>query len=199
MPQTYYRKATLDHFARQTLNLYDPQLLLGEPTATPIDRIIEFDYGIRIEYVYLRANGNELGKMIYDDGFAGIFNPETQEYEITSVSSGTMLIDEQLLPPASPGRLRFTQAHELAHWILHKDFFTDSYIAAAAYKFDNNIKSGMEWQANYFASELLMPSVQVKKAYYNSNTTQPGKIFSLANIFNVSYQAMSICLNATAL
>jgi Zn-dependent peptidase ImmA (M78 family) len=57
---------------------------------------------------------------------------------------------------AEPGRKRFALAHELGHWLLHKEL---SQIRACT---DQNMvakykASAPEVEANYFAAELLMP------------------------------------------
>ena len=41
-----------------------------------------------------------------------------------AVRAGTILIDERLCDPSKLGRLRFTCAHELAHWVLHKKLYS---------------------------------------------------------------------------
>lgn len=51
------------------------------------------------------------------------------------------------------GRARFTIAHEVAHYVLH-----GSGIVLARGDSDIKIYQDPEWQANVFASELLMPS-----------------------------------------
>ncbi len=57
-----------------------------------------------------------------------------------------------------PGRRRFTVAHELAHFILHKDDSEEIY----AHR-DAGIYNAKESEANLFASNILMPEALVKK------------------------------------
>lgn len=58
---------------------------------------------------------------------------------------------------AGNGRHRFTVAHEVAHYVLHS-----SDIVLARSDLDLKIYQNPEWQANVFASELLMPSNLIK-------------------------------------
>ena len=59
------------------------------------------------------------------------------------------------------GRKRFTIAHELGHYILHKN---KNYINCTMEDFyDWTGRKQIETEANYFASELLMPSEIVLK------------------------------------
>jgi Zn-dependent peptidase ImmA (M78 family) len=141
--------------------------------------------------------------MIYDDGYYIRFNPEKDDYELVKVVSGTMLIEALLLEkPNLYGRFRFTLAHELAHWILHKRLFIGTCIAAASYNVDNCSVDSIEWQANYLAKAILMPAGQIKRGFYQTKTnseTETSVISNLANIFEVSKQALQIRLNELGL
>jgi Zn-dependent peptidase ImmA (M78 family) len=85
------------------------------------------------------------------------------------VDTETVLIDNSLDPRKNPsivGRYRFSVAHEIGHWRLHR-----SYVAKSADQpslFDGSTeptvisrssraKDPIEWQADFFASCLLMP------------------------------------------
>jgi IrrE N-terminal-like domain len=85
------------------------------------------------------------------------------------VNSREVFVDQSLDPAENPqmeGRYRFTVSHEIGHWRLHRD-----YLASADHPdlFEESAKSGVvicrssqakkrvEWQADYFASCLLMP------------------------------------------
>ncbi len=57
----------------------------------------------------------------------------------------------------SPGRIRFTQAHELAHYILHRNL-RDSFECSEQAMLDWSVEDeNLEAQADEFASFLLMP------------------------------------------
>lgn len=60
-----------------------------------------------------------------------------------------------------PGRKRFTTAHEIGHYLLHKD--SDS-MSCGAKEIANwtNMQVNPEHEADEFASELLLPSAEMK-------------------------------------
>lgn len=124
MKKAYYREQALERIARDVIIAYDPRLYYGFPAAIPIEDIIEAQ-GLVLEYQYLRNNGRVLGETIFDDGLTAIYDWENHRYDLLPVKGGTILIDCSLCEEeASTGRLRFTCAHELGHWLLHKKQFS---------------------------------------------------------------------------
>ena len=119
MERIYYRDQVLETIARKVLCAYDAILFYGDPQPIPVEEIIE-SYGISLEYQYLRKNGRILGKTIFDDGLEAVYDQEQGMYILFPVKAGTILIDASLCEnEETAGRLRFTCAHELAHWVLH--------------------------------------------------------------------------------
>ena len=196
MGKIYFSISTLECIARNVLMQYKDSYLNQEPQAVPLERIIEGVFGLNIDYMRLTIAGDELGRMIYDDGYTTRFNTEKDGYEIVKVTAGTILIEALLLKePKQYGRYRFTLAHELAHWVLHKKLYAGTGIAAATYKVDDCHADSVEWQANYLAKAILMPVGQVKRGFYGLKIQGEAdeKIISrLADIFEVSKQAMEI-------
>lgn len=80
-----------------------------------------------------------------------------------------MLIREDVYDGANRGlgRDRFTLAHELAHLLLHGGRYLQRIDPNAVTHPTHQKFEDSEWQANAFASELLMP-VSVVKRYSNS-------------------------------
>ena len=199
MKELYFREATLECIARKVLTEYDIHYLNRNPQAIPLEKIVEDLFGLRIEYVRLVESAEgELGRMVYDNGYTTVYNSVNEGYELFKVSSGTILIDSRLLEDLNLyGRYRYTLAHELAHWVLHKKLFFGTRMAAASYG-ENLSDDSTEWQANHLAKALLMPIGQVKRAYYQiQNSTD--KLQSLANIFEVSQTAMKYRLKGLGL
>jgi len=99
-------------------------------------------------------------------------------------------------------RRRFTIAHELGHYELHKeksDLFVDKQFIYRSQNSGNNpVNLAMEQEANYFASAILMPTDQVRKAIEQTNMDLASEeaIKELAKIFEVSTTAMSIRISA---
>ena len=113
----------MESIARRVLDAYDERLYRGQPRAIPIEDLIE-RHGLILEFQYLRKNGRILGKTVFDTGLEAVYDMELGEYILFPVKAGTILIDASLCEEeTSTGRLRFTEAHELSHWILHKGLY----------------------------------------------------------------------------
>jgi len=99
-------------------------------------------------------------------------------------------------------RRRFTIAHELGHYLLHKRLIDSGVDDTKAYrslnigKF-NNTKIGpeQEAEANKAAARLLMPAKLVRRYYEELN----GDVEALAKKFQVSYEAMGYRLQGLGL
>lgn len=200
MSQKHYRSDALEAIARRTLSKLGAGYASASPRATPVERLIEGIYKLEIEYKYLTNNGRILGKTIFDDGYTPFYDAENRRYDLLKVKKGTMLIDAALLAPEKKGRLRFTQAHELAHWILHQEVFSGTGEAAALMSSDQD--TALEWQANVLATNILMPAGQIKQCYYmlsEKHMDRPSIIEKMAEVFDVSKQAMRIRLESRGL
>ena len=99
-------------------------------------------------------------------------------------------------------RQRYTVAHELGHFILHKDKFSDPQNASlidselSMFRFGPDSKGGpdtrrLEIQANKFAASLLMPRKLVESAF-----ALLGDIQAIADLFEVSRAAMGFRLSS---
>lgn len=100
-----------------------------------------------------------------------------------------------------PQRRRFTAAHELGHYLLHRDLIppgghADRLFNAAGYEDTHSaITPVHEAQANQFAANLLMPA-----GYLRANYDKSRDNFSeLARLCAVSGKAMRIRLKALGL
>lgn len=102
-----------------------------------------------------------------------------------------------------PNRRRFTMAHELGHYILHRTtsnvFFDESLLF-----FRNQTSSeGTKWQeieANNFAAELLMPEPAIREILEEPiDAFNDEEVTKLADEFEVSAQALTIRLTKLGL
>jgi Zn-dependent peptidase ImmA (M78 family) len=97
----------------------------------------------------------------------------------------------------APTRQRFTAAHELGHYIFHRDLLGEGVGDNRAYRTEGtnrpnaNIRSIHERQANSFAANVLMPRHRLSDVA--GETTEV-----LAARFKVSPQAMAIRLGRSA-
>jgi hypothetical protein len=124
----------------------------------PVEEVLEAHLKLTLDFDDLHT---KLGVPMTGDG------PEV--FGALWVNSREVFVDQSLDPTANPqmeGRYRFTVSHEIGHWRLHRD-----HLASAAHPdlFEASAKSGVvicrssqakervEWQADYFASCLLMP------------------------------------------
>lgn len=118
-----YRLDAIETIGRKILQEYDPALLDGPPQAVPIETIIETKFDLTLEYHCLRKNGSILGETIFDEGAAILYDQDEKRYRLIAVKAGTILVEERLCVDRLLGRLRFTCAHELGHWVLHQKLY----------------------------------------------------------------------------
>lgn len=120
-------------------------------------------------------------------GFIVIQNEPFHDYE-----SGKVIVANL---SDSAERRRFTIAHELAHYILHRDADQPLY----AHR-DAGQNGGIEREANIFASNILMPEELVRSFLDEMEDEVPGKLFDsykvilLADQFAVSKPAAEVRL-----
>jgi len=100
-------------------------------------------------------------------------------------------------------RRRFTLAHELGHYMLHRDLIGEGLDDNRAYRsekgsrfYNKLIRRREETEANRFAANLLMPRDSVRREWHNRNK-DPNAIPEMAELFGVSKQAMAIRLGVT--
>lgn len=84
-----------------------------------------------------------------------------------------------------PNRQRFSMAHEYAHYLLHRGKI-DSMPEGEQIMHRNGDKNSIEYQANTFAAELLMPEVLVRRAFRLSH----GNLTKMALELGVSKESL---------
>lgn len=93
----------------------------------------------------------------------------------------------------SKGRQRFTAAHEIAHFLLHKHLIGNGLEDTVLYR--SRLSNVVEAQANKLAAEILMPISKVRmEAEKYSQLDDEAKVDKLAKVFDVSTAAMRIRL-----
>lgn len=131
----------------------------------PIDEIVEEHLKIAVEIRDLRTEypeGDVLGAIYFNDK--------------------RIVIDQSLVPedfPAMRGRYRFTLAHELAHWRLHRQLYLRragerTLLPMVPTRPDHVLRRSShtdpkEVQANRLAAALLMPREMVKRAWHEQH------------------------------
>jgi Zn-dependent peptidase ImmA (M78 family) len=191
-----YRKEALEAIARKVISQYDPRLLHA-PAPIPVESIIEQVYELTMEFQFIRSNGRVLGETVFEAAMVPIYERENGGgYKLIPAKAGTVIIDASLIHNRGDGRFRFTCAHELAHWVLHKEFYTQRGETAAMTSVARSSEADavIERQADRLGCYLLMPKGAVKMAFYNTSGSAGNKIAALAELFGVSRQAMQIRL-----
>lgn len=149
----------------------DPMTVIArhwDSTPVPIDEIIR-EIGLPLSYEAM------------DDNISGYIERQNGSYRIVVNSNH------------APTRRRFTAAHELGHYIYHRDLLGDGVGDNRAYRADGtdrpnaNIRPIHERQANSFAANVLMPRHRLSDVAGESTAT-------LATRFCVSQAAMKIRL-----
>ena len=156
----------------------EAELLLAEYTETsgapikfpvPVDEITTYHLALRLGFADLHET---LGIPMLRD--------EPDILGAIWVDIETILIDRSLDPKQNPsmaGRYRFSVAHEVGHWCLHRSFVARD--ANQASLFDcsteptvicraSQANEPIEWQANFFSSCLLMPRRRVHDEWRES-------------------------------
>jgi hypothetical protein len=89
----------------------------------------------------------------------------------------------------APVRKRFTVAHEIAHFVLHRNRFTNELLEDTMYR-GSGMSSREEAQANKFAADVLMPFSLIQTLLKQGVHT----VAEMAKQLEVSTTAMSIRL-----
>lgn len=152
-----------------------------------IESFIECYLGMNQDYQYLSHNGIYLGMTVFNDtDKVPVYDPRTNRAEYVHVDANTVIIDRWLYEDENQKhRYRFTLGHEGGHGIFHTKHFyrdpnqmsfleTDDAPVIRCRKDMERTKPNprlwtdqdrMEWQANAFASSLLMPRTAVRNLF----------------------------------
>lgn len=154
------------------------------PSPTEADIVRRFVQGVPVD---LRGMAAELGLDVHFDplpsGIAGKLERDP------GTSSGFRVVVNVSDPPR---RQRFTLAHELAHYLLHRDLIREGVVDDALYR--SNLGDDMERQADRFAAQLLLPAEEVRRAFSRDKA-----LARLAQTFDVSDAALRIRLKELGL
>lgn len=151
------------------LNEQDLAAIRNHQTSAPVDVIaIARDLNIN---VYRSTAETLSGKIVKSSSYGG--------------ASGYAIFVNSNHPKV---RQRFTVAHEIAHFLLHKKEIGDGIVDDALYR--SGLSNALEAEANKLAADILMPWYLLYKAMDENIKS----IADLAAIFHVSESAMSIRL-----
>ncbi|WP_170004568.1 ImmA/IrrE family metallo-endopeptidase [Pseudopontixanthobacter vadosimaris] len=138
--------------------------------------------------VKLGALASDLGIEVFRSplkpGISGLIEPSK-----TSASGFRIKLNRH----ESVERQRFTLAHEIAHFLLHKELIRGGVVDNTMYR--SNLSSRHEIEANKLASLIIMPDAAVERlsAQYATLPTEE-KVARMAKQLRVSEPAMRIKL-----
>lgn len=90
-------------------------------------------------------------------------------------------------------RQRFTLAHEVAHFLLHRDKIGDGIVDDMLYR--SSLSDALEAEANRLAADIIMPREKVQQIMTKRDGSKvEEKIEFLANLLEVSTTAIKIRL-----
>jgi len=89
-------------------------------------------------------------------------------------------------------RQRFTIAHEIAHFLLHRDRISGGLVDSVLYR--SKLASRLETEANKLAADIIMPKEAITD-HISTSAMHDDQIDRLAERFNVSRQAAEIRLS----
>lgn len=211
----YLSKIKIEEYAYEFLLENSPESL-NKAIQTDVEYIIENKLNISLQYLKLDTTQNLLGMTIMNPMKVKYLDENLQIVE-EIFDRNTILINEFLATQENQEhRLYFTLAHEIGHWYLQrKDAYVDSrqqsLFGEDTVKFNvnrfvdnvdifNNFKrkklvteeDWLEWQANYFASCILMPKRMFTNEYIKLQNRGIFEIISeLSKTFNVSEEAVT--------
>ena len=145
-----------------------------EPTLpVPVEEILESHLNLSLDFDNLQQVWG------CEDALGGL-----------SVEAKQVFVDQSLDPDRYPnmeGRYRFTLAHELGHWQLHRhyyqpikgqlDLFKEQDRQPSVVCRESQAHSRREWQANQFSAFLLMPTSLIRQCWESQhNGTEPFQV-----------------------
>ncbi|MHC4457616.1 MAG: ImmA/IrrE family metallo-endopeptidase [Planctomycetota bacterium] len=106
----------------------------------------------------------------------------------TYVKKRLVCVNIKLLKKRCEGRLNFTWAHEAGHWVLHRHIVVPETVTLSDQGTilcrTRDSKRPIEWQADYFASCLLIPEKWVQDAFRKAFGPWPLEVCNVKSNLN---------------
>jgi hypothetical protein len=142
-------KATIAAAASLLIDHYESAVNTTVAPPIPVEDLIERGLNLRLGFHDLKSRLN------LNDVLGATF-----------VEKRLICVDASLVENRSTGRMFFTLAHEAGHWMLHRTYIRRSKTDETAHFCRvQDARKPAEWQADYFASCLLMPEKFVSDAF----------------------------------
>ncbi len=137
--------------------------------------------------VDVMAIANSLGLTVWEDDIQPLSGKLFRDPLNGGGSGFSIVVNER----ESSERKRFTIAHEIAHFILHKDDLNENSIEETLYR--GGLSGPKEVEANKLAAEILMPYSLIERLIKSGIHSLDG----LAEALGVSKTAVAIRLGAS--
>lgn len=207
--------AAIDMLAERITRRVQPELYSRQIDRTDLKKLFailpDWHYAGR----YLSESGTLLGCAVFHGGKTMVYDRSRQEAEHLLLPDRTILVDRALYAKPLERIFRFTLAHEIGHALLHGAFCSDpknmeQYAEEEKRFFEDGrerlqlldsrrlrtSRDWVEWQANAFASAVLMPkSLVFRTAALVREEGQSSIAFAnelaqtIEDVFRVSRQA----------
>ncbi|WP_304683899.1 ImmA/IrrE family metallo-endopeptidase [Ileibacterium valens] len=193
----------IDQLAEECALNFFPEMFEKPQPIDPVE-FIETGLGFDVDYLYLSNCQLYLGMTAFKNIAIPVFDMERFCATKANVDAGTVIIDRGLYDKTeysgNEGRLRFTEAHEAGHCLLHGDFFLNAanrtketeqnFIIGACHSAFLTEEDLAEHQADQFASCFLIPLTPLKKlleSHHAWNWEDKHKLLLVKETFNVSW------------
>ena len=173
----------MDELTEKLVKAIMPENFTEQVDATDLKRLFAALDGWHYGGRYLSQSGGLLGLAAFYDGEVLVYDENRKKTSALSVKKHTILVDRGLYQKRLERVFRFTFAHETGHALLHEKFCSNlenmkkyadqekDWIIKDTKdelsKTDGNRlqteRDWLEWQANAFASAVLMPKSLVMK------------------------------------
>jgi hypothetical protein len=164
-------KKTISEKAEQVIFDYESLTFQAVRPPIPVENILELSLGLHLVFQDLRQ-------------ILGIEDALGATY----VKSQRICVDKRLLDDRLEGRLTFTCAHEVGHWVLHRDLVTvagrSGLNSSAIFCRMKDAKQPIEWQADYFAACLLMPENDIRSTWDKAFGSEPLTLFNVNSTYS---------------
>jgi Zn-dependent peptidase ImmA (M78 family) len=113
--------------------------------------------------------------------------------EISPLTPGNSIFKIRINRHEVKQRQRFTLAHEIAHFLLHRQHIGDGIVDNILFR--SRLSNAVEAEANRLAADILMPDAAVKEwRERHQGVSKRDSLTPLAEMFGVSEDAMAVRL-----
>jgi Zn-dependent peptidase ImmA (M78 family) len=171
MKVPWLTKKSIADAASGVLADYEAKIKHRVQPPIPVENIIERGLSLRLGFTNLRK------KLKLSDVLGA-----------TYVKEKIICVDQSLAENQNEGRLCFTFAHEAGHWVLHRTLVDQACRTGRGcgliFCRIKDAKKPIEWQADYFASCMLMPEEIVKEAFGKCFGSRPLILYNIKSAYS---------------